>query len=167
MTFGLAVSGCGQVSYDFSPYDARYSDTEMLYERGYIVRDSGESMPYVPPPATPTRISGPSPAMPLAAQSSEVQVSIPQGDAAWIAQQARTDYTLVLIDDSKPSVVADVLLRLPKNAHVAQYRYVQNGTTRYKGLYGVFKTETAAQSAMMLLPAQFKAQAKIIQFGGL
>lgn len=164
---GLALSGCGHESYDFSPYDNRYSDTEMLYESRYIARDSGETIPYIPPRVTPTIMGNSVSTSSVPENVHEVQVSIPQGDDVWISQQASTAYTIELVDDISPTLIANQFLQTPQSEHHAQFRYLKNGTTHYKGIYGSFNTEEDAQAAMQALPAQLKSQARIIQFGRL
>lgn len=162
MMAGLAIAGCTRETYDFTPYNTHYSDTEMLYESGYIVRDSGESMPYQSESmsAVPLRSA-------IVPTTTEVKVVIPQGDDVWVSEQPKTAYTIELIQDSQPAVVANQLLRAPTSGHHAFYRYVKNGTTHYLGLYGSYTTHEAAQVAMDALPDQLKMRATIKRFNAL
>lgn len=163
---GCGISGCSRVSYDFYRYDSSYSDTEMLYERGYIVRDAG--IQAGPPPlikSKPVILSQDS--MLVSTYAGEAKVAHPPSDNVWVKQQVLTAYTIELVDDVKPAVVSHVLLQTPKMEHSAAYRYVHNGVTRYKGLYGSFNTHQAAQEALQKLPAKFKANSRITQFGNL
>ncbi|WP_242601953.1 SPOR domain-containing protein [Legionella yabuuchiae] len=86
-------------------------------------------------------------------------------DRNWVQSQSPSNYTIELAEGDKASKVAGTLVKAPKTDRRAQIRYEQNGTTRYKGLYGSYPTYEAAKQALNTLPDDVRAGAKIESWG--
>ena len=86
-------------------------------------------------------------------------------DREWVSQQSAQNYTIELATGDKPSDVANTLYQAPKNQRTAQIRMQQNGTESYKGFYGSFPNQEAAQEALGALPPNIKQNAKIQTWG--
>lgn len=86
-------------------------------------------------------------------------------DKSWVNNQNPGNYTIQISEDEKAAHVAGVLQKAPKNEHMAEVKYQQNGKAYYKGLYGSFPTAEAATKALDALPADIKEGAKIESWG--
>lgn len=81
-------------------------------------------------------------------------------DKEWVDQQHATGYTIELADGDKASLVANTLLRAPKQERRAEISYQRAGKTYYKGVYGTYPTKEAAEQALKTLPAGVTGQIK-------
>nr|WP_229669351.1 SPOR domain-containing protein [Legionella impletisoli] len=86
-------------------------------------------------------------------------------DRNWVQSQNPSNYTIELAEGDKASKVASKLVKAPKNDRRAQVKYEQNGTTRYKGVYGSYPSYEAAQQALKTLPEEVREGAKIESWG--
>ncbi len=82
-------------------------------------------------------------------------------DKAWVFEQSPQGYTIEIGDSEKASQVASQLVQAPKKERVAEVPYLRHGTQHYKGLYGSFATQEAAQQALDALPNHLKQQAGV------
>jgi septal ring-binding cell division protein DamX len=82
-------------------------------------------------------------------------------DSAWVASQSPQAYTIEVAQDEKAARVAGVLQKTPKNEHMAEVKYKQNGQVYYKGLYGSYNSQEAAQEALNGLPDDVKQHSGI------
>lgn len=82
-------------------------------------------------------------------------------DETWVASQNPAGYTIEIVKGEKASEVASELNKAPKSDRKAQVKYMQDGKTHYKGLYGSYENEQAAQEAFNALPAEVKQKATI------
>jgi len=82
-------------------------------------------------------------------------------DKTWIDSQNPQSYTIELADSDKPSQVASALSKAPKNEHMAEVKYQNQGKTYYKGLYGTYPSYDAAQQALKVLPDDVKQGAGV------
>lgn len=79
-------------------------------------------------------------------------------DKNWINNQNPSSYTIELANDNKPSKVAGVLYKAPKNERSAE---VKTNNGNYKGVYGSYPSYEAAQEKLNSLPENIKNNAKI------
>jgi septal ring-binding cell division protein DamX len=86
-------------------------------------------------------------------------------DKTWVSNQSSTGYTIELADDEKASHVAGVLQKAPKNERMAEVKYQRDGKAYYKGLYGTYPTQEAAEDALKALPDEVKQGAGIKNWG--
>lgn len=86
-------------------------------------------------------------------------------DRDWISHQNAQNYTIQLATGDKPADVAKTLYQAPKNDRTAQIRVQQNGKEFYKGVYGSFPTQEAAQQALSTLPQEIKQNAQVQSWG--
>lgn len=92
-------------------------------------------------------------------------VSAKDVDRTWVASQNPQSYTIEIADDEKASRVAGALQQTPKNEHTAEVKYQRNGQTAFKGLYGTYPSQEAAQQALSTLPADVKQNASVKTWG--
>jgi septal ring-binding cell division protein DamX len=86
-------------------------------------------------------------------------------DHQWVSGQNATAYTIEVAEGEQPAEVASALMKTPKSDRSAQIKYQQGDTTRYKGIYGSYKTMQDAEIALQKLPDDVKARAQIKSFG--
>lgn len=86
-------------------------------------------------------------------------------DRTWVSSQNPQAYTIEIADDAKASHVASALQKAPKSEHSAEVQYQRNGQAAYKGLYGTYPSEEAAQQALSQLPSDIKQNASIKTWG--
>lgn len=79
-------------------------------------------------------------------------------DKEWISHQNAQNYTIELATGSSAPEVAKTLTRAPKIERTAQIKTQQG---YYKGVYGSFPSQEAAQQALNALPQDIKQSAKI------
>jgi septal ring-binding cell division protein DamX len=82
-------------------------------------------------------------------------------DETWVASQNPEGYTIQIANGDRASVVAGELNKAPKSDRKAQVKYMQDGKVQYKGLYGSYENEKAAQDAFNALPQDVKQKASI------
>ena len=82
-------------------------------------------------------------------------------DKSWAEQQYPQHYTIELTSSDQAASVAQVLYQAPKQAHMAELKYQQQGKNYYKGVYGTYPTHEAAQKALNDLPQALKEHADI------
>lgn len=92
-------------------------------------------------------------------------VSAKDVDRTWVASQNPQGYTIEIADDEKAARVASSLQKTPKNEHAAEVKYQRNGQTAFKGLYGTYPSQEAAEQALNTLPADVKQNASIKTWG--
>jgi septal ring-binding cell division protein DamX len=92
-------------------------------------------------------------------------VSFKDKDNEWVRSQNPQGYTVEVADDEKASKVAGKLYKLPKNDRMAQIRYQRGGKGYYKGIYGSYDSQEAAQKAMSALPEDVRAGAAVKNWG--
>jgi septal ring-binding cell division protein DamX len=86
-------------------------------------------------------------------------------DKNWVSRQNPQEYTIQLAQDEKAARVAGVLQTAPKNERMAEIKYQQFGKTYYKGLYGSYSSQEAAQNALNALPENVKQSAGVTTWG--
>lgn len=86
-------------------------------------------------------------------------------DRTWVNGQNAEGYTIEIADGDKASQVAQSLMKAPKNERMAQVKYQKEGKSYYKGLYGSFENQQAAQKALDSLPAELKQGAGVKSWG--
>lgn len=91
-------------------------------------------------------------------------VSHKQLDADWARQQNPQNYTIEIANDEKPAQVADTLQKIPKQARVAQIKEETDSKVTYRGVYGSYPDQKAAEEAMKKLPEDVRGQAKVKQW---
>ena len=82
-------------------------------------------------------------------------------DRTWVSNQNPQGYTIEVADDQKASRVAGTLQKTPKNEHTAEVQYQRNGQVSYKGLYGTYPSQEAAEQALSKLPEDVKQNASV------
>ncbi|WP_115343492.1 SPOR domain-containing protein [Legionella moravica] len=92
-------------------------------------------------------------------------VSFKDRDRNWVNGQNPQGYTIQVADDEKASKVAQKLYKAPKNDRMAQIKYQRNGKSYYKGLYGTYDSQEAAQKALDELPPEIKQGAGVTNWG--
>jgi septal ring-binding cell division protein DamX len=92
-------------------------------------------------------------------------VSFKDRDRQWVQGQNPQRYTIEVADDEKAADVAQKLHKLPKNDRVGQVHYQRAGKSYYKGLYGSYDSQEAAQKALDALPADLKQNAGVKNWG--
>lgn len=91
-------------------------------------------------------------------------VSFKDRDQTWVNSQNPQGYTIELTEGDRASQVAQVLTKVPKSDRMAQVKYDRDGKTRYKGVYGTYKTAEEAQKALNSLPSDIKGGASVINW---
>ena len=86
-------------------------------------------------------------------------------DRTWVSNQNPQGYTIEVADDEKAARVAGTLQKAPKSEHMAEVKYQRNGQTSYKGLYGTYPSQEAAQQALSALPEDVKQGASVKTWG--
>lgn len=86
-------------------------------------------------------------------------------DRTWMNSQNSQSYTIELGNSDKASDVAKTLYKAPKNDRMAEIKYQKDGKTYYKGLYGTFPTQEAAEQALKALPEDIKQNAGVKTWG--
>ncbi|MBA2648512.1 MAG: SPOR domain-containing protein [Legionella sp.] len=94
-------------------------------------------------------------------------VSFRERDNSWVRSQNPQKYTIEIANGEKASEVAQKLSQTPKNDRMAQVKYKNNGKTYYKGVYGTFDDEAAAQKALDGLPSDLKQSAGVKDWGAI
>lgn len=82
-------------------------------------------------------------------------------DREWVNSQNPQSYTIELADGDKAATVAKTLYEAPKNERMAEIKYLRDGKTYYKGLYGSYPSKEAAEQALSALPADVKQSASV------
>lgn len=82
-------------------------------------------------------------------------------DKGWVDNQNAQHYTIELKQGDKAADVAKTLQQAPKNERTAEVKYQQEGKTIYKGLYGSYPNQEAAEQALKALPEELKSQANV------
>lgn len=88
-------------------------------------------------------------------------------DKAWVAGQSPQAYTIELANDEKAARVAGTLQKAPKSERTAEVKYHQQGKVYYKGLYGSYPTQQAAQDALNALPDDVKKGSQVSAWGNI
>ncbi|CAM2804267.1 SPOR domain-containing protein [Legionella worsleiensis] len=88
-------------------------------------------------------------------------VSFKDRDKTWVNGQNPQGYTIMVAEDEKASRVAQKLYKAPKNDRMAQIKYQRNGKAYYRGLYGTYDSQEAAQKALDALPPEIKQGAGV------
>lgn len=88
-------------------------------------------------------------------------------DKAWVAGQNPQGYTIEVAHDEKASRVAGTLQKAPKNERAAEVKYQDRGQVYYKGLYGSYPSQEAAQNALNALPDDIKQGSSIKEWGSI
>lgn len=83
-------------------------------------------------------------------------------DKNWVRKQNPSSYTIELANDAKPSRVAGVLYKAPKNERTAEVK-TTNGN--YTGVYGTYPSYEAAKEKLMSLPENVRKDANIKSWG--
>ncbi|MDF1757126.1 MAG: SPOR domain-containing protein [Legionellaceae bacterium] len=152
MMDGTSMSNFGS----YRPYG--YSDSQMVYPEGYESYGSYEQGGYDPERRTESKVVVPN--------SYHVGSGNPTPskdlDKNWVNSQNPQSYTIELANDRKPSKVAGVLYKAPKNERSAE---VKTSSGSYKGLYGSYPTYEAAQEKLNSLPDNVKKGAGIKSWG--
>ena len=86
-------------------------------------------------------------------------------DKTWVSSQNPMGYTIQIADDEKAARVAGTLQKAPKNEHMAEVKYQRDGKAYYKGLYGTYPDQDAANKALSALPEDVKQSAAIQTWG--
>lgn len=145
---------------NYGPYN--FSNSQMIYPDSYDSYNSQYQQGQYPEGAPP-RSSG----AVVVPESYHVGVtgrptSAKDMDKSWIEKQNPSSYTIELANDSKPSRVAGVLYKAPKNERSAEVRTNSGG---YTGVYGSYPTYEAAMQKLNSLPEDVKKDAKIKSWG--
>lgn len=158
----MNLSACmiDQGQYSNSHYESYNYENTPLYPEGYENISSVDS-DQARPQATSTVV------VPESYHVGTYQSPTPPKDLdrAWVNDQNPQMYTIELADDEKPARVAGVLQKAPKNEHMAEIKYQNNGKEYYKGLYGSYPSAEAAQQALSALPQDIKQSAGIKTWG--
>lgn len=88
-------------------------------------------------------------------------VSFKDRDKNWVSNQNPQGYTIELADDEQAALVAQKLYKTPKNDRMAQVPYQRQGKLYYKGLYGSYESQEAAQKALDSLPPEVRRNAGV------
>lgn len=86
-------------------------------------------------------------------------------DRNWVSNQNPQGYTIEIANGEKAAHVAGVLQKAPKNERMAEVKYQSQGRAYYKGLYGSYESQEAAQQALNALPDEVKQGAGIKTWG--
>ena len=86
-------------------------------------------------------------------------------DRDWVNTQSPQNYTIELADGDKASDVANALYKAPKSERMAEVKYQRGGKVYYKGLYGSYPSQEAAQQALEALPNDIKEKAGVKSWG--
>ncbi len=86
-------------------------------------------------------------------------------DKSWVSSQNPQGYTIEVAEGEKAAQVAGVLQKAPKNERMAEVKSQQGGKTYYKGLYGSYDSQEAAQQALSALPDDLKQSAGVKTWG--
>lgn len=97
--------------------------------------------------------------------SYQTPVSFKDRDKDWVTKQNPQGYTIEVADEEKAAQVAQKLFKAPKSDRRAQIKYQRNGKEYYKGVYGSFESQEAAQKALDSLPPDVKQGAGVKQWG--
>lgn len=165
-TFSLAVciSGLSACATDtreiyIPPQETyRYDDDNKLYPESY------EGDTFVPSSSERPEVIAPEP---IDVGPSRHPVSHKDLDKEWVSHQNAQSYTIELATGEKPADVAKTLYQAPKTDRTAQIKVQQQGRAYYKGVYGSFPTQEAAQQAMSTLPQDIKQNAQIQTWGSI
>ncbi|OGV30940.1 MAG: hypothetical protein A3E88_00745 [Legionellales bacterium RIFCSPHIGHO2_12_FULL_35_11] len=134
-------------------------DSQMIYPDSYNAYDQGyNSNNYTPSSEGGGRVVVPS----SYHVGSGNPTSSKDVDKSWVHSQNPTSYTIEIANDKKPSKVAGVLYKAPKNERSAEVK-TNNGD--YKGLYGTYTSYEAAQEKLNQLPEEVKGSASIQSWG--
>ncbi|HBI22214.1 MAG TPA: SPOR domain-containing protein [Legionella sp.] len=82
-------------------------------------------------------------------------------DRNWVSQQNRRGYTIEIANGEKAAHVAGALQKVPKSDRMAEVKYQSGGKAYYKGLYGSYDSQEAAQQALSALPDEVKQGAGV------
>lgn len=88
-------------------------------------------------------------------------------DHQWVSSQSASGYTIEVDDSDKASSVANTLLKAPKDERKAEVKYQQGEKTLYKGVYGSYPTQEAAQQALQKLPSDLQQKANVKSWGSI
>ncbi len=86
-------------------------------------------------------------------------------DKNWVQTQNPQGYTIEIANDEKAAHVAGALQKAPKSERMAEVKYQNKGKAYYKGLYGSYDSQEAAQQALSALPDELKQEAGIKTWG--
>lgn len=86
-------------------------------------------------------------------------------DQQWVGAQHANDYTIEVAEGAQPASVASTLQKVPKTERKAEIKYQQGDKTYYKGVYGSYPSQEAAQQALQKLPDDVKMNARIKSWG--
>lgn len=86
-------------------------------------------------------------------------------DREWVNSQNAQNYTIELAEGEKASDVANALYKAPKSERMAEVHYQRDGKSYYKGVYGTYPNQEAAQKALNSLPEDMKAKAGVKTWG--
>ena len=88
-------------------------------------------------------------------------------DRTWMNSQNAQSYTIELADGDKASDVAKTLYQAPKTDRMAEIKYQKEGKTYYKGVYGTYPNQEAAEQALKTLPEAIKQNAGVKTWGSI
>jgi hypothetical protein len=97
--------------------------------------------------------------------SYQTPVSFKDRDRDWVNKQNPQGYTIEVADEVKAAEVAQKLYKAPNSDRRAQIKYQRNGKEYYKGVYGSFESQEAAQKALDALPPDVKQGAGVKKWG--
>lgn len=86
-------------------------------------------------------------------------------DEQWVSGQNASSYTIEVANGESASSVANTLLKVPKTERMAEIKVPKGDKTLYKGVYGSYPTQDAAEQARQALPADVKANATVKTWG--
>lgn len=92
---------------------------------------------------------------------SHTPVSHQDRDRTWVTSQNPQNYTIELANGDQAASVANTLYKAPKSERTAEVEYQLQGKPHYKGLYGSFSSQEAAQDALKSLPPEMQQTATI------
>ncbi len=155
-----SIDGTTNSLYNYGSYN--YGNAPMIYP------DSYNSYQY------PEGYSPNNSQTPMATEKVEVPDSYHMGyghptsakdmDKNWVKGQNPNSYTIELANDSKPSKVAGILYKAPKNERSAEIR-TNKGS--YTGVYGTYPSYEAAKAKLESLPEDVKQNANIKTWGNI
>lgn len=86
-------------------------------------------------------------------------------DKTWVTSQNPASYTIQIAEGDKAARVAGTLQKAPKNERMAEVKYQHDGKEYYKGLYGTYPNQEAANKALNALPDDVKQGAAVQTWG--
>lgn len=154
----VGLSACGNYNpNEYTNLKSYTYDAQPLYPESY----EGESV-YTERPVAATPV-----VVPTSYHMSENQspTSFKDLDKKWVGSQDPKGYTIEVAEGDKAASVASKLYKAPKDQRTAQIDYQNQGKPYYKGLYGSYPSEEAAQQALQSLPDDVRQGANVKSWG--